>query len=153
DDVDGGTGTDALPAEHAARGGTTEPSAPLHGNDRVGTDPWRRRRPRWRSVLSLGDVFGESWLEVSRRPLRTVLTGLGVALGVAAVVATSALVDTIRFQVSDEFDALLATQVEVRTRDLSATAATAAGGTAVGGFAVDPDSAEIVTLFPPPAAA
>lgn len=42
------------------------------------------------------------------------LTGLGVALGAAAVVATLALTATIRYQVSDEFDALLATQVDLR---------------------------------------
>jgi putative ABC transport system permease protein len=60
------------------------------------------------------DVVRESWIELSRRPTRTVVTGLGVGLGTAAVVATQGLVATVRFQVSDEFDATLATQVEVR---------------------------------------
>lgn len=73
-----------------------------------------RRRHRFRPTLLWVDAVRESWLEVSRRPLRTVLTGLGVAGGTAAVVATMGLTATIRYQVSDEFDALLATQVDVR---------------------------------------
>jgi putative ABC transport system permease protein len=68
------------------------------------------------SRLRAVDVVGESWLELSRRPVRTILTGLGVALGTAAVVATQGLVGTARYQVSDQFDAQLATQVEVRVR-------------------------------------
>jgi len=71
---------------------------------------------RWNSRLRLSDVVSESLLEVSRRPARTVMTGLGVALGAAAVVATVTLVSTIRFQVSDQFDARRATQIELRTR-------------------------------------
>lgn len=74
------------------------------------------------SRIRLVDLLGESWLELTRRPVRTILTGLGVALGLAAVVATQGLVSTVRFQVSDEFDAQLATQVEVRPQ------ATAEGG-------------------------
>ncbi len=45
------------------------------------------------------------------------MTGLGVALGAAAVVATIGLADTIRYQVSDEFDSRRATQIEVRSSD------------------------------------
>lgn len=70
--------------------------------------------PTGPSRLRLVDLIGESWLELSRRPVRTILTGLGVALGTAAVVATQGLVGTVRYQVSDEFDAQLATQVEAR---------------------------------------
>ncbi|MBN2623847.1 MAG: ABC transporter permease [Acidimicrobiales bacterium] len=80
---------------------------------------WRGRREPTRadpSRLRALDVVHESWLELSRRPLRTVLTGLGVALGTGAVIATQGLVSTVRYQVSDEFDAQLATQVEVRLR-------------------------------------
>src|SRR5690606_33768276 len=71
---------------------------------------------RWNSRLRLSDVVSESLLEVSRRPARTVMTGLGVALGAAAVVATVTLVSTIRFQVSDQFDARRATRIGLRTR-------------------------------------
>lgn len=65
-------------------------------------------RLRWR------DLLVESWLEVSRRPGRSFLTGLGVALGCAAIVGTLTLTSTTRFQVSDSFDAKRATQVEAR---------------------------------------
>jgi putative ABC transport system permease protein len=44
------------------------------------------------------------------------MTGLGVALSAAAIVTTLTLAATIRFQVSDQFDARRATQVELRTR-------------------------------------
>ena len=71
-------------------------------------------RHRFQPKLLWADAWRESWLEVRRRPARTVLTGLGVALGAAAVVTTVGLTATIRYQVSDEFDALLATQVDVR---------------------------------------
>ena len=77
-------------------------------------------RHRFKSKLLWVDAVRESWLEVSRRPVRTVLTGLGVALGAAAVVTTVGLTTTIRYQVSDEFDALLATQVDVRPADPAA---------------------------------
>ncbi len=83
----------------------------------------RHRRSRTRTTgftapsrVRALDFVGESWLELSRRPVRTILTGLGVALGIAAVVVTQGLVTTVRFQVSEEFDATLATQVEVRLR-------------------------------------
>jgi putative ABC transport system permease protein len=73
----------------------------------------RRRR---RSRLRIADSIGESWLEVTRRPGRAIMTGLGVALSAAAIVTTLTLAATIRFQVSDQFDARRATQVELRTR-------------------------------------
>lgn len=72
-------------------------------------------RQLYRSRLRWADLITESWLEVTRRPGRAVISGLGVALGVAAMVATVTLTATIQFQVSDEFDARRATQVEVRT--------------------------------------
>lgn len=82
----------------------------------------RRLRPhrKWRSRLRPVDVISESWIEVARHPGRAILTGLGVALGSAAIVATLTLVATIRFQVSDDFDARLATQVELRAASNSA---------------------------------
>src|SRR4051812_23391495 len=46
-----------------------------------------------------------------RRVNRTVLTGLGTLLGVAAVVATAGFVQTAKAQVDSTFDALRATQV------------------------------------------
>lgn len=73
--------------------------------------PQGRRRSKLRAV----DTIAESWIEVTRHPGRAILTALGVALGGAAIVATLTLVATIRFQVSDDFDARLATQVELRS--------------------------------------
>lgn len=75
----------------------------------------RSRTRRWRSRLRAIDVLRESWLEATRRPGRAFISGLGVALGTAGIVATITLVATVRYQVSDEFDALRATQVEVRS--------------------------------------
>ncbi|MFP3899959.1 MAG: ABC transporter permease [Acidimicrobiia bacterium] len=97
---------------------------------------------RFKPTLLWVDAVRESWLQVSRRPLRTVLTGLGVAIGAAAVVTTLGLTTTIRYQVSDEFDALLATQVDVRPADPGAFANGI--GDMAGPGAVDPS-------FPPPA--
>lgn len=71
---------------------------------------------RRRSRLRITDSIGESWLEVTRRPGRAIMTGLGVALSAAAIVTTLTLAATIRFQVSDQFDARRATQIELRTR-------------------------------------
>lgn len=69
---------------------------------------------RPKSRLRLIDTLLESWAEVTSRPARTAMTALGVALGTGAIVATLTLVSTMRFQISDEFDALRATQVELR---------------------------------------
>ena len=66
------------------------------------------------SQLRSLDVFTESWMQLSSRPGRTIMTAVGVALGSAAVVVTASLTTTIRYQVSDQFDALRATQIEVR---------------------------------------
>lgn len=66
------------------------------------------------SRLTLRSALAESWTDLATRPGRALVAGLGVALGIAAVVVTSTLTNTIRFQVSDEFDARLATQVEIR---------------------------------------
>lgn len=94
-------------------------------------------RHRSRSRLRMTDTIAESWLQISRRPGRAFMTALGVALGSAAIVATLSLVTTIRFQVSDEFDALRATQVELRTRDDQAAGAK--------------DGSSDSSAFPPPA--
>ncbi len=85
------------------------------------------KRPR--SRLRIVDAIGESWTEISRHIARTLLTAIGVALGVAAIVATSTIVLTIRFQVSDDFDARRATQIDVR-------AASGDGGTNLSPFPV-----------------
>lgn len=69
---------------------------------------------RRKSKLLLRDAVEESWIQVSRGGVRSLLTAAGVALGVAALVATSLLVATVRFQVGDSFNALRATQVEAR---------------------------------------
>ena len=66
------------------------------------------------SQLRSLDVFTESWMQLSSRPGRTIMTAVGVALGSAAIVVTASLTTTIRYQVSDQFDALRATQIEVR---------------------------------------
>ena len=76
------------------------------------------------SQLRSLDVFTESWMQLSSRPGRTIMTAVGVALGSAAVVVTASLTTTIRYQVSDQFDALRATQIEVRpTENIDGTSA------------------------------
>ncbi len=67
-----------------------------------------------RTGLRWIDLAEESWRHLARRPLRSVMTALGIAVGVAAIVVNLTLTTTIRFQVADEFDQRIATQIEVR---------------------------------------
>lgn len=55
----------------------------------------------------------DSWRGVVRRPQRTVLTTLGVALGVGALVAIVGLAESASVQISLRFDAIAATALEV----------------------------------------
>lgn len=67
-----------------------------------------------RSRLRVVDAISEAWIEAIRRPARLLTAGLGVMLSLAGIVAATALVATVQFQVSDEFDLRVATQVELR---------------------------------------
>lgn len=64
-----------------------------------------RSRQKWR------DAIRESAFGVIRRPTRTLLTALGIALGVASIVAIVGLSQSARGAVSSEFNSQLATQV------------------------------------------
>jgi putative ABC transport system permease protein len=65
------------------------------------------RHDRWR------DLVGEATEAVLGRRLRSLLTMLGVSLGIVALVATIGLAGTAAAQVSARFDALKATSVSV----------------------------------------
>jgi len=72
------------------------------------------RRPTVRrSGVRPLDFLRESAAELSGQPVRSLLTLVGIAIGVSSVVVSVLLVTTVRFQVSDQFDARLATQVVV----------------------------------------
>jgi putative ABC transport system permease protein len=68
------------------------------------------RRP---ARLARRDLVDEALAGVLARPGRLVLTAVGAALGLAAVVATLGLAQTASNQVARQFDAIAATQVSV----------------------------------------
>lgn len=66
-----------------------------------------------RRGLSRRDLLAEALSAIAARPGRAVLTSMGTVLGVGSLVATLALTTTARAQVSEEFDAVAATEVRV----------------------------------------
>lgn len=69
------------------------------------------------STLPLADLLGEALAGVLQRPGRTVLTMLGVVLGVGTVVAVLGMTASATGQISGRFTALTATEVTVRQTD------------------------------------
>lgn len=67
-----------------------------------------------RSSFRTVDLLRESAFSVLSRPIRALLTGLGTMLGVGAFIATIALTDSTRAQVSSRFDALKATEIHLK---------------------------------------
>lgn len=67
-----------------------------------------------RSRLSIVDALSEAVYSLAARPGRSLLNMCAMALGVASCVATLTLTDTVRHQVSDQFDLLRATEVTVK---------------------------------------
>ncbi len=63
------------------------------------------------------DIIGESWMTIAHRPGRTLLAASASALGIAVLVTTIGITQTLSNQVTDQFDALRATQVLVRSAD------------------------------------
>jgi ABC-type antimicrobial peptide transport system permease subunit len=58
-------------------------------------------------------VAAQSWRSLYRRPLRSIVTSVGVALGVAVFVATSGWSSTVNAQVNQTFDELSATEIRI----------------------------------------
>ncbi|MGW3986865.1 ABC transporter permease [Streptomyces sp. NPDC004830] len=73
-----------------------------------------RAAPGPSSTLSGADLLAEALAGVLQRPVRTMLTMLGVVLGVGTVVAVLGLTASASGQISERFDALTATEVTVR---------------------------------------
>lgn len=67
-----------------------------------------------KSTFRIIDLIREALSSVFNRPIRAVLTGMGTILGVGAFVATIALADSTRAQVSSRFDALKATEIHLK---------------------------------------
>lgn len=67
-----------------------------------------------KSTFRVIDLIREALSSVFNRPIRAVLTGMGTILGVGAFVATIALADSTRAQVSSRFDALKATEIHLK---------------------------------------
>jgi putative ABC transport system permease protein len=65
----------------------------------------------WPDIRFPAMLVREAWYAAVQRPARLVLTALGVAAGVASLVATIGLSSTASAQISGEFNALLATEV------------------------------------------
>ena len=72
------------------------------------------------STIRVLDLMREATDTVLQRPVRTLLTGLGTALGVGAFIVTVGFAETTRAQVSSHFDALKATEIRLRPVDDSA---------------------------------
>lgn len=68
------------------------------------------------SRLGVMDQFKDALVSIRQRPLRAAAMSLGVFMGVAAAIATLSLTSTARFQVSDRFNTLRATQVIVQAK-------------------------------------
>jgi len=64
-----------------------------------------------KSTLTWRDAIRDSTFGIVRRPTRTLLTALGIALGVASIVGTIGMSQSARGAVSSVFNAQLATQV------------------------------------------
>lgn len=67
-----------------------------------------------KSTFRVIDLIREAMSSVLNRPIRAVFTGMGTILGVGAFVATIALADSTRAQVSSRFDALKATEIHLK---------------------------------------
>lgn len=72
-----------------------------------------------------GDQVRQAADGIVARPSRLVLTTLGIALGLAALVATLGIATTASAQVSSRFDAIAATQVAVQPQESRAPTAVA----------------------------
>jgi putative ABC transport system permease protein len=66
-----------------------------------------------RSRLALRDLLSEAVVGVVDRPVRSALTGLGTVLGVGTLITVLGLTSTAAAQISDQFDALRATEVHI----------------------------------------
>ncbi|MEU7469874.1 ABC transporter permease [Streptomyces sp. NPDC044984] len=87
--------------------------------------------------LSVRDLLGEALAGVLQRPVRTMLTMVGVVLGVGTVVAVLGMTASASGQISERFTALTATEVTVRP---SAGAQDAAGSPDGSPFPADADA-------------
>ncbi|MGW0337999.1 ABC transporter permease [Streptomyces sp. NPDC003011] len=70
------------------------------------------------STLPFADLLSEALAGVLQRPVRTMLTMLGVVLGVGTVVAVLGMTASATGQISERFNALTATEVTVRQSDV-----------------------------------
>ena len=68
------------------------------------------------SGMSVRDLGNEALAGLFARPARTVLTCLGTVVGLAALVATLGLSRTAGNQIVGRFDALAATEIQVKTK-------------------------------------
>jgi putative ABC transport system permease protein len=78
-------------------------------------------RVRARPHVGWRDLLREAATGVAQRPARSVLTGLGAAIGVCAVVTVLGLTSSASAQVNERFDALRAREISVSATDPDAT--------------------------------
>jgi putative ABC transport system permease protein len=60
------------------------------------------------------DIAAQATLALSSRSKRTIITAIAVAVGVSAAIATVGLSESARIQVSDRFDRLIASELQLR---------------------------------------
>ncbi|MFP3991681.1 ABC transporter permease [Streptomyces sp. E11-3] len=77
------------------------------------TDRRRARKPQRPHTHPL-DLLAQAFLALAGRRVRTLLTTVGIAVGLAAALATLGITASAASAVSDQFDALKATQVTVK---------------------------------------
>jgi putative ABC transport system permease protein len=84
-------------------------------------EPVRRPEARRQVGASASDIWREAYLGVTVKPLRSVLTVLGIVLGVMSLVATVGLSETAARQILGRLDELRASEVVVSLRHPSGT--------------------------------
>lgn len=74
-----------------------------------------KRRDTARTQFLAKDVLRESYLGISRSPLKSILTALGTTLGVGILISVAGITQTANQQVSSQFNEFSATQIVVQS--------------------------------------
>lgn len=95
------------------------------------------------SVMTFNDIFKESWLSISGNKIRSMLTVLGIVIGVMAVVIMVAVGETVEHQITDQFSSLGTNTIMIRA------GAAQTGGVRTGNRqTLTTDDAEFISRLP-----
>lgn len=93
--------------------------------------------------MTLNDILKESWLSVSGNKIRSLLTVLGIVIGVMAVVIMVAVGETVEHQITDQFSSLGTNTIMIRA------GAAQTGGVRTGNRqTLTTDDAEFISRLP-----